>query len=57
MNRNPFQHVDIRVTDMQAALPFYSKLLPAVGFVRADSYATFFDDPCGNRLEICYVAG
>jgi predicted enzyme related to lactoylglutathione lyase len=127
VNKNPFQHVDVRVTDMQAALPFYSKLLPAVGFVRGDSgeqwkswaaegelpstpwfgfiedpdhrpnsnriafwaaspdevdrlaaiaidagarnmsgprpcpeytpsyYAAFFDDPCGNRLEICYL--
>ena len=128
MAKNPFQHVDIRVPEMQTAFPFYAKLLPALGFARDDSgerwkvfsaegdppsvpwfafiedrdhrpnsnrvafwaasreevdrmaaiareagarnmsgprpcpeysasyYAAFFDDPCGNPLEICYVA-
>jgi predicted lactoylglutathione lyase len=127
MSKNPFQHIDLRVTDMESARPFYSKLLPAVGFVREDSgerwrvyyaegkppsaawfafteekdhlpnssriafwavsreevdrlaaiacaagalnvsgprpcpeytptyYAVFFEDPCGNKLEICHV--
>jgi len=32
MSKNPFQHVDIRVRDTAAALEFYSKFLPAVGF-------------------------
>ncbi len=31
---NPFGHVDIRVTSMEAALPFYAALLPALGFIR-----------------------
>ena len=129
MGSNPFQHVDLRVGDLQAARLFYAALLPAVGFTkndtqedsaerwqvftadceaptwfgftedrahrpnanriafRADSrdavdrlaeiarvagarnmsgprpcpeytatyYAVFFDDPCGNPLEICHL--
>ena len=124
---NPFRHVDLRVTDLSVAVSFYSKLLPALGFVRDDSgetwqvfqtdgeptsapwfafvldrdhrpnanriafqaesqaevdrlaavaleagacnmsgprscpeysagyYAAFFEDPCGNPLEICHT--
>jgi predicted enzyme related to lactoylglutathione lyase len=33
---NPFGHVDLRVRDMDAALPFYAALLPAAGFVREE---------------------
>jgi predicted enzyme related to lactoylglutathione lyase len=29
---NPFGHVDVRVADMDAALPFYEEFLPVVGF-------------------------
>lgn len=29
---NPFGHVDLRVADLQAALPFYDALLPPLGF-------------------------
>lgn len=32
MKRNPFQHIDLRVNDMEKAWAFYSKILPAVGF-------------------------
>ena len=28
----PFGHIDLRVTDLSAALPFYEALLPALGF-------------------------
>ena len=35
MSRNPFQHVDLRVSDMEATFPFYAMLLPALGFTRA----------------------
>jgi predicted enzyme related to lactoylglutathione lyase len=31
---NPFGHIDLRVADMAAAMPFYGALLPALGFVR-----------------------
>lgn len=35
MLRNPFGHIDLRVRDMETALPFYTALLPALGFVNA----------------------
>jgi len=31
---NPFGHMDIRVTSLETCLPFYEKLLPALGFTR-----------------------
>jgi catechol 2,3-dioxygenase-like lactoylglutathione lyase family enzyme len=34
MNRNPFSHIDLRVPRMADVLPFYEKLLPALGFTR-----------------------
>ena len=122
--RRLFDHLDLRVPDLEAAAPFYQKLLPALGFTQqveiegwlqfegeaeggeataffgvtespghvpnenriafwAESeagvdrlahtarlagaklmegpmpyepgyYAVFFEDPAGNRLEICY---
>ena len=30
---NRFGHIDLRVRDMEEALPFYAALLPALGFV------------------------
>jgi len=30
---NRFGHIDLRVSDMDEALPFYAALLPALGFV------------------------
>ncbi len=32
--KNPFSHIDLRVTSFQKALPFYEQLLPALGFTR-----------------------
>jgi catechol 2,3-dioxygenase-like lactoylglutathione lyase family enzyme len=32
--KNPFSHIDLRVPNMDEALPFYEKLLPALGFTR-----------------------
>jgi catechol 2,3-dioxygenase-like lactoylglutathione lyase family enzyme len=29
---NPFGHIDLRVADMHAAVPFYMALMPALGF-------------------------
>jgi catechol 2,3-dioxygenase-like lactoylglutathione lyase family enzyme len=29
---NPFGHIDLRVSDLDGALAFYEKLLPALGF-------------------------
>lgn len=34
MSPNRFGHIDLRVKDAQAALAFYSKLMPALGFTR-----------------------
>jgi hypothetical protein len=31
---NPFGHIDLRITNMVTILPFYEKLLPALGFTR-----------------------
>jgi catechol 2,3-dioxygenase-like lactoylglutathione lyase family enzyme len=31
---NPFGHIDLRVSDMAAALPFYAALMPALGLGR-----------------------
>ena len=39
MALNRYGHVDLRVSDIEAALPFYSKVLPALGFPRE-----LFDD-------------
>jgi len=30
--KNPFQHVDLRVNDLEVAWAFYSKILPVIGF-------------------------
>lgn len=29
---NPYQHIDLRVNDMERAWEFYSRILPALGF-------------------------
>jgi len=34
MSKNPLNHVDLRVPRMADILPFYEKLLPALGFTR-----------------------
>jgi hypothetical protein len=31
---NRFDHVDLRVPSLEQAIPFYSRLLPALGFTR-----------------------
>ena len=32
MPKNPYQHIDLRVNDLQRAWEFYSKILPPIGF-------------------------
>lgn len=126
MKKNPFQHIDLRVNDIDEAWEFYRQILPPIGFeqswkgenfrgfdahgtlpdqawfgftedkkhhananrisfwaesrARVDElakilkdagarnisgpracpeysrtyYAVFFEDPCGNRLEVCF---
>jgi len=36
VKRNPFQHVDLRVNDLEQAWEFYSKILPAIGFEKGN---------------------
>ena len=31
---NPYQHIDLRVNDLERAWEFYSKILPAIGFAQ-----------------------
>lgn len=41
---NPFQHVDLRIRDMDVAWAFYSKILPPIGFPephRGKTYSGF----------------
>jgi catechol-2,3-dioxygenase len=52
---NPFGHVDLRVTSMEEALPFYEALMPELGFSeRHLDQAEFVADPCGNRFEVYF---
>jgi predicted enzyme related to lactoylglutathione lyase len=34
MSANPYGHIDLRVSSMAEALPFYEALLPALGFTQ-----------------------
>ncbi|MDX1390668.1 MAG: VOC family protein [Acidobacteriota bacterium] len=47
MSNNPFQHIDLRVNDIEEAWAFYGKVLPAVGFTEGWEGKTFrgFDAP------------
>lgn len=42
MNKNPFQHIDLRVNDLKQAHEFYSKILPAIGFPNGWSGERFY---------------
>ena len=35
MKKNPFQHIDLRVNNLEEAWAFYSKILPTIGFEKA----------------------
>ena len=47
MNPNPFQHIDLRVNDIDRALAFYEKLLPALGF----------QTPTGDKFKVWEAEG
>ena len=59
---NPFGHMDLRVSDLEAAFGFYDALLPALGFTKTyhgeewKVWATTDPLPStaygGNRLEV-----
>jgi len=48
---NPFNHIDLRVADMEAALPFYRKLLPFLGFAAYGRHR----EPGGKCWEVFAV--
>lgn len=55
--KNPFSHIDLRVPNMEATLPFYEKLLPALGFTRtfhSSSWRVFAAD--GELPSAAYFA-
>jgi len=47
VSRNPFQHIDLRVNDIGAAVAFYEKLLPTLGFLT----------PGGERFKVWEADG
>ena len=52
MKKNPFQHIDLRVNDLEQAWEFYSRILPAIGFEQGNKgkrYSGF--DAHGNPPE------
>jgi catechol 2,3-dioxygenase-like lactoylglutathione lyase family enzyme len=61
--RNPFGHIDLRVSSMDAALPFYEALLPQLGFTRRfhgpewKVWATELEPPGAAYLGIVESAG
>ena len=50
MGVNPFQHIDLRVNDLDQAVAFYRELLPAVGFEIDEGGQNFrcFAANCGD---------
>ncbi|HJQ75391.1 MAG TPA: VOC family protein [Gaiellaceae bacterium] len=60
---NPFGHVDLRVADLAAALPFYERLLPALGFGERyhgetwKVFATGDDLPAGSYFALTESPG
>lgn len=41
MKKNPYQHIDLRVSDHEQAWVFYSKILPAIGFEKGNKGKSF----------------
>ncbi len=41
MKKNPYQHIDLRVNDIERAWAFYSKILPPIGFEKGSRGKTF----------------
>ncbi|MCM3750282.1 VOC family protein [Paenibacillus pasadenensis] len=54
---NKFSHIDLRVNHLERALPFYEKLLPALGFTRtfhSENWKVFAAD--GELPSAAYFA-
>ena len=50
MKTNPFQHIDLRVNDHDRAWDFYSKILPAIGFVHGKRGKSFSGYDADGKL-------
>ena len=46
MKKNPFQHIDLRVNDLDRAWEFYSAILPAIGFEKGNQGKSFSGYDC-----------
>jgi len=54
---NKFSHIDLRVNDLERVLPFYEKLLPALGFTRtfhSENWRVFAAE--GDLPSVAYFA-
>ncbi|CAH2717614.1 hypothetical protein BACCIP111895_04830 [Neobacillus rhizosphaerae] len=54
---NPFSHIDLRVTNLERALPFYEKFLPELGFTQtfhSKNWNVFATE--GNLPSVAYFA-
>ena len=61
MKTRCFDHIDLRVTDMEAARKFYGKFLPQLGFVHespGDDFHTFYAGGGEQPLEfLAFIRG
>ena len=59
MKTRCFDHIDLRVTNMEAARTFYGKFLPQIGFVHeslGDDYYTFYAGGGERPLEFFAIS-
>ncbi len=57
MKMNKYSHIDLRVNELERALPFYEKLLPALGFTRtfhSEKWRVFAAE--GDLPSVAYFA-
>ena len=48
MSANPFNHIDLRVSNLDTAFPFYQKVMPALGL----TYTGHHKEPTGIEWEV-----
>lgn len=57
MSQNPFSHIDLTVPSFDSALPFYEKILPALGFIHkfhSPKWKVFASE--GTLPDVAYFA-
>jgi catechol 2,3-dioxygenase-like lactoylglutathione lyase family enzyme len=57
MKKRLFDHIDLRVKDMEAAIKFYGKFLPQLGFVRERHEPPPPEQSSAERFHTFYSAG